>query len=333
MISRTGTGDMAMTTLLSRHSHNLRTELQTRLAEVSSGLKSDLTTAVGGDFSALAAMDHSLQRLQGYAANTNEAGLFLDVVQNALDLVSLSASTLATDTLQTVGLSNQPDLGVLSNDARRTFETSIAALNTRFTDKAVFSGVSSDTTPVPDAETILSSLQTATASATTVNDVLVAVNDWFMGATGYEAAYAGGSPRSDVPVAPGETADLSVTALDPVFRATLRDIATLALLERGVLAGDNAARTELARSAGEGLMSSSASRSQLMARVGSTQAQIAAASTRNGAEETALGIAKAGIVAADPYEAATQLQDLQSRLEALYLITARVSRLSLSEYI
>jgi flagellar hook-associated protein 3 FlgL len=333
MISRTGTGDMAMTTLLSRHSHTLRTELQTRLAEVSSGLKSDLTAAVGGDFSVLAAMDHSLQRLKGYAANTVEAGLLLDVAQNALEVVSSSATTLATDTLRTVGMTNQPDLGALANDARRVLDTAIAALNTRFTDKAVFAGVNTNTLPVPDAGTILSALQAATATATTVNDVMTAIDDWFMGSTGYEAAYAGGPSRPDAQIAPGETADLSVTALDPAIRASLRDMATLAMLDSGVLVGDPEAKADLARAAGEGLLSGGAPRSQLMARVGTTQAQIAAAATRNGAEETALGIARAGIVTADPYDAATRLEELQTRLEALYLITARVSRLSLSEYI
>ncbi len=70
-----------------------------------------------------------------------------------------------------------------------------------------------------------------------------------------------------------------------------------------------------------------------MARVGTTQAQISAAITRNGAEQSALEIAQAGIVSADPYDAATRLEDLQTRIEALYLITARVSRLSLADYI
>jgi flagellar hook-associated protein 3 FlgL len=333
MISRTGTGDMAMTSLLSRHSHTLRAELQNRLSEVSTGLKSDLSASVGGDFSALAAMDHSLQRLRGYGTNTNEAGLLLDVMQNALDVVSSSAITLATDSLRTVGLNSQPDLDVLANSARRFLDTSIAALNTRFADKAIFAGVNSDSIPIPNADTILAALEAATATTTTVNDAMAAIDDWFMGAAGFEAAYTGGQPRADLPIAPGESADLSVTALDPVIRRSLRDMATLALLDRGLVAGDAEAKTDIARRAAEGLMASSDARSQLMGRVGTTQAQIVSAVTRNGAEESALEIARAGIVSADPYDAASRLEELQTRIEALYLITARVSRLSLSEYI
>ena len=65
----------------------------------------------------------------------------------------------------------------------------------------------------------------------------------------------------------------------------------------------------------------------------SSQAQIDAAATRNTAEASALNIARAGIVTADPYDAATRLEDLQTRLQSLYLITSRLSRLSLTEYL
>jgi flagellar hook-associated protein 3 FlgL len=333
MIQRIGTGDMALTTLLSRQSSTLRAELNTRMAEISTGRHGDMGAAVGGDFSALAAIDHSLARLAGYKANTTEAGLFTDAMQSTLEVVSSSATELATTAVRSVALEATSGLGALTLEADRIFSTTVAALNTRFSERALFSGVNADVSPLPDAETILTALQAATATAVTVSDVMTAIDDWFMGATGYQAAYAGGAPRADVPIAPGETASLDVTALDPALRETLRDMAGIALLGRGLLAGQTAARAQLAKQAGEGLMTSGEARAQLMARVGTTQAQISAATTRNGAEQSALEIAQAGIVSADPYDAATRLEDLQTRIEALYLITARVSRLSLADYI
>jgi flagellar hook-associated protein 3 FlgL len=39
------------------------------------------------------------------------------------------------------------------------------------------------------------------------------------------------------------------------------------------------------------------------------------------------------LIGADPYESATRLQETQARLEALYTITARTARLSLTEYL
>ncbi len=303
------------------------------MAEITTGQHGDMGAAVGGDFSALAAIDHSLARMKGYAANTSEAGLFTDAMQSALQLVSTSASDLAANALRTVGMQNPTNLNALTLEADRVFASSVAAINTRFSERALFSGVNADVAPLPDAETILTALTAATATAITVSDVQTAIDDWFMGPAGYEAAYAGGAARSDVPVAPGETVALDVTALDPALRETLRDMATMALLGRGLLAGQPEARAQLAKSAGEGLMTGGESRAQLMARIGTAQAQISSAATRNGAEESALDIARAGIVAADPYDAAARLEDLQTRIEALYLITARVSRLTLADYI
>ena len=67
--------------------------------------------------------------------------------------------------------------------------------------------------------------------------------------------------------------------------------------------------------------------------VGADAAQIEAARTRNAAEETSLGILRSDIGSVDPYEAGTRLEAIQSQLESLYLVTARVSRLSLAEYL
>ena len=57
------------------------------------------------------------------------------------------------------------------------------------------------------------------------------------------------------------------------------------------------------------------------------------ASARNGAETSALEIARTDILAIDPYRTATELQSTETRLETLYTLTARLSRLSLSEYL
>ena len=69
------------------------------------------------------------------------------------------------------------------------------------------------------------------------------------------------------------------------------------------------------------------------ARLGRAEAQIEIASARNSAESTALQIARTGMLAADPYETATKLQETQTQLEMIYSITARMTRLSLVDYL
>jgi flagellar hook-associated protein 3 FlgL len=121
--------------------------------------------------------------------------------------------------------------------------------------------------------------------------------------------------------------------LDPAIRDTLASFAMAALLDRGMLAGNAEERARLAQRAGQELLTSEDARITLAARIGSVEAQIEAARTRNGAEETALGILRSDIGSVDPYEAATRLEAARSQLESLYLVTARVSRLSLVEFL
>mgnify|MGYP006193710875 CR=1 FL=1 len=54
---------------------------------------------------------------------------------------------------------------------------------------------------------------------------------------------------------------------------------------------------------------------------------------RNSAEITALELARAKIVSVDPFEAATKVKEAQTQLEMIYAVTARLSSLSLMEYL
>ncbi len=110
-------------------------------------------------------------------------------------------------------------------------------------------------------------------------------------------------------------------------------MAAVALMDRGLFAGQAEARSQLANAAAERLLTSGEPRAVLQARIGTVQAQVAEARARNAAEESALGIARNGLVEIDPYHRAAELQDLQNRLESFYVITARLSRLSLTEYL
>ena len=333
MVTRVGHGDASLTTILSRQSASMRAEIERRTTELTTGIHRDLGAAVGGDFSALAAVEGSLSRLKAYSASTTEAALYTDAMQSALGAISDGAGDLSANILRTTGPASDISLDSVAFQAGRAFETAIAALNTRLSDRAIFSGVNSDTPPLPDAETILSALDTATAGAATVADVVAAVTNWFADPAGYDASYVGGRARSDVAISQGESARIDFTAADPAIKAMLQGLATAAMLDRGALAGQPEARSQLLRDAGQMIVTADNGFTQLAARVGTVQAQVAAAQTRNGAEETALGLTRAGMVSADPYDTATALEDLQNRLQSLYLVTSRVSRLTLADYI
>ncbi|WP_284267036.1 flagellin, partial [Roseicyclus amphidinii] len=72
---------------------------------------------------------------------------------------------------------------------------------------------------------------------------------------------------------------------------------------------------------------------RLRSDLGQSEARIEEARSATEAARAALELETARLTDADPYRTATDLKSVETRLEALYLLTARLSRLSLSEYL
>ncbi len=332
-MTRLSVGDASLTNILARQGADLRAQVSRAAQEVTTGQHSDLAQALRGDVSPLLAIDASLTRLQAYRTTTQDAALQTAAQQTAMAGLSSLAGGISTTLLGARDFQTQAQIGAIAADARGRLDSAIGLVNTQAAGRATFSGVATDTAPLGTADDLLAALETAAIGATTAGTVAAAVTSWFADPLGYGSFYRGGSALSPAPVAPGEAADLSTTALDPAIRDTLAGFALAALIDRGLLAGNPEERARLAQQAGQVLLTTEDARITLAAGIGSVEAQIEAARTRNGAEETALGILRSDIGAADPYEAATRLEAARSQLESLYLVTARVSRLSLVEFL
>lgn len=331
-MTRISVGDASLTNILARQGAELRGQVQRASQEVATGRHSDIGAALRGDVSPLLAIDASLARLSAYKSNTTDAAFQTAAQQGAIAGLSQLAQGIST-VLLGAKTSTPAQIETLGADAKGRLASAIGLLNTQAAGRAVFSGVATGTVPLGPVEDMLTALQTAAAGATTAGQVTAAVTGWFADPLGFGAFYQGGGPLSPTPIAQGETADVSTTAMDPALRDTLAGLAMAALIDRGVLAGDTAERGRLAQQAGQQLVSTEDARTTLQARIGTVEARIEAARTRNASEETALSILRSDIGSVDPYEAGTRLEAIQSQLESLYLVIARVSRLSLAEYL
>ena len=330
---RVSVGDASLTNILARQGADLRGQVQRAAQEVASGKHSDIGSTLRGDFAPLLAIDASLSRLAAYHSTTTDAVVHTSAQQSAIAGLSQLAGGISTALLDAGNISTSAQVDTLAADARGRLASAVGLLNTQASGRAVFSGQATGTAPLGRVDDMLTALETAAVGATTAGQVATAVTTWFNDPLGFGAFYQGGTGLSPSPIAPGEAADLSTTAMDPAIRDTLAGLAMAALLDRGALAGDPSERARLAGTAGQNLLRSEDGRITLAARIGMVEAQIEVARTRNGAEETALGILRSDIGSVDPYEAATRLETVRAQLESLYLVTARVSRLSLTEYL
>ncbi len=330
----TSLGDLAQTFMLRRQNADLKTAVTRLSSEVTTGQTANVGKHLAGDVSALTGIDSALARLGSYTRAANEAAFFTGAMQTALSAVQDMATGLAPTFLSTATAGNPGSVLTAAREGRQSFETAVSLYNTRLGDRAIFGGVETARSPLADPDALLSAMETAVAGAVSAADVETALDVWFASPTGFAATgYLGGQALTGLPVGPGQTATVDITAADPAVMETLKAFGMAALLDRGLFSGAPQAQAALLRRAGEGLLEGQNSRALLGGRLGTTEGQIEGARARNGAETTALQIARAELLAVDPYEAAARLQEAQGQLESLYTITARLSRLNLVDFL
>ena len=327
--------DLSQMFQLRRDTVRVRQDLATAAQELSSGKKSDIGKSLFGNFTPLVALDQQISALEGYETNTKEAQLFADAAQVALERVKEVGLDLGT---RLIGL-EEADIAavgtVFSSESQGAFELAVSALNSSVAGRSIFGGAATDRAPLASGSSIIAELRTLTAAETTAADVEAIVDDYFYTAGGgFETnGYLGSANRlSEFKVAEGREIGMPIKADDKAIRDQLRGLALGALLEgTGITAPGEKVR--LAQIAGEAVISNQDRLLSLQAEVGSAQARIETAGVQNASEKASLRMARNDIVAVDQYEVATELQNLQVQLETIYTITARLSGLSLTNYL
>jgi flagellar hook-associated protein 3 FlgL len=327
-------GDLSQSFIMRRQNADLKSAVTRLSTEVTTGLVADPGKHLSGDLSGLAGVDSALARLAGYQRAASDAAFFSGAMQSALGAVQDITTDLVPSLLMVTSTGNTQSVMTVAREGRQAFDTVVGLYNTRLGDRALFAGDQTATTPLIPPAQLLAQMETAIAGALTVQDVEAALDAWLAAPTGFAAtAYQGGGALAPVPVGPGEVAQIDITATDPAIRETLKGLGMIALLDRGLFTGDPAAQAAMVRRSGEVLAAGQNSRALLAGRLGTVEGQVEGARTRNTAEQSALQIARTGLLSVDPYDAAARLQEAQGQLEMLYTLTARLSRLSLVDFL
>ncbi|SDX69036.1 flagellar hook-associated protein 3 FlgL [Ruegeria halocynthiae] len=328
-------GDLARGLTLRSRSTEIKSQIETLSYEMSTGQVQDISGRLGGDYSHLLDLDRSIERLDAFSIATAEARLFTDAMQLSLttfgdSVAELSASLLSFETANQTVTHEQASV-----QARNELDTMISALNTRTGGRSLYSGTSTDISPLASAETLLSALQAELTGLTTATDIRQAAEDWFNDPTGFDAVIYHGNATALAPmqVSENERINLPITATDPTLKAAMRDAAVAALASDDALNWAPVLRTALFTELGVDLANAQDATVNLRAEVGAAEARVEHAATRNAAAKTSAEHARNELIAADPYETAARLQTIQFQLESLYSVTVRNANLSLVNFL
>jgi flagellar hook-associated protein 3 FlgL len=332
----TSIGDLARNLQLRRDTSTIRQDLTRLTNELSSGIDSNLADRFKGNFNPLTGVERGLLKAESYLVVISERELVIRDQQSTLNTFRTLGDI--SSTLMLVQESGDPTLVTTAgHDALSRFDSALANLNTQSGGRTNFSGIATDRPAVADADTILSAIEVeiTTAGATTANDVAQVVSDWFQMGGGYDTVgYIGGpQPSSGPRLSDGEIAASTVTADDRSIREFLSGLAMSSLLARDVLPGDTTERGNLARLSGLNLIEAGDGIVDLQAQIGASEGQLSRARVEVMAETESLKVARSNLISVDPYETAVELQSVETQLQTLYAITARLSGLSLTRYL
>lgn len=327
--------DQARSFFLRQTQGQVKADLARLTQELASGQTSDQSKSLRGDFSALSGIERSLRLFDAYRDSGAEAALQSSAAQSALGTIQDQLFEFAPALLAAAGTGAGQEMEIVAASAKDRLDTSIAMLNQQVAGRSLFSGTATDTAPVISADDLLAQLTPLAAGAADAADLIATLDSWFMDAGGgFETlAYQGSvDPAPGFAVAEGEIVDNPLSALDPGLRKSLMGLALTSLVAQGQAPATDADRQQLLQAAALRMIDGNEGITDLRAGLGDVEARIESAMVRNDTARGVLELERNALTGIDPFRVATELQEAQTRLESLYLLTTRLSRLSLTEY-
>lgn len=327
-------GDMAQLFLARRNTSQIKSEMTALTQELSTGQVRDLARHLGNDTSRLMSVDRSLMLLDAYDVATSETDQMLGAMQSGLTYIDEQRSSLGERLILLTNSGDTTDLDAAATDAKTTFENIVQSLNTRFANRSLFAGAATGGNALAAAEDILADFQASLAGLTDVDEILAAADTWFNDPTGGYAtqSYLGDSgSQMTRRIDADHSIAITARADGSEFRQVLKAAALAAVAPTLGLSDSDAEAIMI--HGGEVLVDASQDIATLAGQLGTAQEQVQDVVASHAAQRTSLTVLRSDLVTADSYDTATALQQIQTQLELHFTLTARLSALSLAEYL
>ncbi|RNF36177.1 flagellin [Paracoccus methylarcula] len=331
-------GDQARAYAMRSNSGHLRTVLHVLTKEIANGEVADLGQRLRGNAGILHDIEARLTLTEQYQQNVQDAATQTNEEQEALGVAHKVTAKLADTILAQPIPADAKMLDLHAIEAAQALNTVVSRLNLDYGGQYLFSGQAVDRPPLISAKAMLEELQSLTDGLTLAEDIAQAVTDWFdapPGSGGFlDVAYKGtlDSMRQSR-ISGSSFIELGASAADPAVRDVLKGVALTALAGSSTDDDQHTERLALARKGGEIVFNNQPALVAAMARIGTRQKALETQGAENAASLSVLQKARNDIRQVDPYETAVALIEAESQMNTLYTLTARLSKLNLTEYL
>lgn len=314
----------------------LKSRLDALTLETTTGIKSDIAKTLSGDMNRIAHIESGLVTVKAYQNNASEAAALLETMQLSLgsiqSLMKKNGVNLASDVIGTSNAAMQTHIGGAADDLKSV----LSALNISVAGRNAFSGASVGSNSVVDYEILMSQIHAAVGGATDPDQILERIDEFFESENngGFsDISYLGASPGGmKFAVSEGRSIAPILTANTPEIRSAITGFAIMAYVSE-MPALDLQSTRSLVRASGNRMIGAQDGIVKVSSELGSIEESVAQASVRNAATISSHTLARIGLIEADPYETAVALKETELSVQTLYALTARLSKLSLADYL
>jgi len=328
-----GFGDMAQSHQLRRVTADAKANVAQLSTEVATGVTSNATMHLKGNMRPLASIEATLSRLDSYQTRAKETVLQATMMQAGLETIEAGIDDVLKVLTTSVNFPTDLNLEISGNEAKEALKTAFQALNTMGPNGALFGGTVTDSSPLAGFDTFVAEVDAVLASAIDVDDVATNLDDYFDDPAQFSATIYQGSAGflSEMTVGPTTTVELNAKADQPEIKAILKGLAFAYAAHTAPFPQSD--RGSLAQKGYEDLVQSQTGLNQVQADIGRSQEALDTAVAVNDAQSISYQMARQSLIGIAPYEAATALEAQQTQLETVYAITARLSRLNLTDFL
>ncbi len=333
--------------------------LQKAGQELSTGLKADLFADLGPRASIALTLRAREENTQAYTTSNALLESKLEAMLASVDAVRNQTGDVLEISLVS---SSSPSLGAdaLQAQARAALESTIATMNTSYNGDHLFSGTASDQAPLTrwgevsartglSPEEVLSDIVGTGPTTVAEADAMISEIEAFFASANsadpdrnFEATMFNGTPllnasgdpsnRITARINEGQELVYGVQANDEPFRETLKGLAMLSLVDVSQI-GDSATYTRWMEAVNASLSSGSQGALESSSSIGFNQQVVATTQEQLNDMSLVQRTQISNFESVDPYEAATMVSSLETQLQASYNVTARLSQLSLLNYL
>ncbi|MEL7539268.1 MAG: flagellin [Pseudomonadota bacterium] len=305
---------------------SLRAQIEARAEEATTGFHSDLVQHLNGRIDQALLGDQALKDNAEDQARLGLRGIRLSLAETTLNSVRGLSEGLQIGMLNAIGTAETETQDLYATEARTALDDILSRLGARHGERFLFSGNATATNPFADADVLLDDIRAIAAGAVDEADFATQVEFYFDDPTGgfqtnfYQGAQSASDPDS-------------VLANQQAFSDLFQGLAIMSLSHSSEGVPFARGETPAMDQALSRLERGRTALVDIEAGIGFKQASIDDELTLLVREQTLLNQAFIDLAGKDQFEAAAQLRELETNLEASYLLTSRLSNLSILNFL